>query len=353
MELAQAYREIETRLDRLDFPALFRGFSRFPFALYDENRAFIDGRYIEKPESFMGNTSVKLNGADTAIWKLAGEDWDFDVLSAKLAHEMLHAFQNASGEKRWADERAALVRYRYDEGNIAARLEEAACMKACLEGAAPDAFARLLSLRKARSLRFPFACDYEARIEQIEGTAHFVELMALEQLDGGKAKRRWAELLSALSDPARYFPARPVTYLSGAAFLACLKKYTSFDTDAFSDVPFSAAAAAGARPCALPSGNPRAAACLEEWNGKLRDAAARAVEKGEIVLEGAYRMIVWNVYDAAWDGRYAVLTAFLGYIEDGALPETDEELFARMKILNGDFVAEMDENMRFIRVWRR
>ena len=97
----------------------------------------------------------------------------------------------------------------------------------------------------------------------------------------------------------------------------------------------------------------RAAACLEDWNGKLRDAAARAVEKGEIVLEGAYRMIVWNVYDAAWDGRYAVLTSMLGYIEDGALPETDEELFARMKILNGDFVAEMDENMRFTRVWRR
>ena len=30
MELAQAYRQIEERLDRIDFPALFRGFSRFP-----------------------------------------------------------------------------------------------------------------------------------------------------------------------------------------------------------------------------------------------------------------------------------------------------------------------------------
>ena len=79
----------------------------------------------------------------------------------------------------------------------------------------------------------------------------------------------------------------------------------------------------------------------------------RTIEKGDLVLEGAYRLIAWNVYDAVWDGRYAVITAFIGYIEGGALPESDEELFAQMKIINGNFVAEVDADLNLTRVWRQ
>ena len=75
------------------------------------------------------------------------------------------------GEARWADERAALVKYRYDAVNLSARLEEAVCREKCLRGNDPETFFRLLALRKARMERFPYAFDYEARIEQIEGTA--------------------------------------------------------------------------------------------------------------------------------------------------------------------------------------
>lgn len=352
MELSRAYHEIEERLEKIDFPALFRGFSRFPFALYDDGQACVGGRIIEKPAEFLGNTSVMYDGAHTAIWKLSEGAYDPDVLTSKLVHEMLHAFQNASGEKRWADERAALVKYRYEEANFAARLEEAACMRKCLAEDAPDAFARLLSLRRARMERFPFAYDYEARIEQIEGTAHAVEHAALAQLDPGKAKESWERMLTALSDPARYFPVRAVTYLSGAAVIACLRKYTDLDTDAFTDVPFAVAALEKAEPCGLPEKDRRVAACLDEWRRKSREIVDRTLEKGETVLEGSYRMIAWNVYDGTWDGKYAVLTSLLGYVE-GEMPATDEELFARMKIINGDFVAEVDDELRMTRVWRR
>lgn len=353
MELDKAYREIEDRLEKIDFPALFSGFRRFPFALYNDTQAYTGGRMIEKPAEFLGNTAIRYNGGYTAIWKTAEEVDDFDVLASKIVHEMLHAFQNASGETRWADERAALVKYQYDGANFTARLAEAACMRSCLAEDSPEAFSRLLSLRKARMIRFPEAYDYEARIEQIEGTAHFVENAALAQLRPEKAEAAREQMLAALADPARYFPVRAVTYLSGAAMIACLRKYTDFDTDRFSGTPFSVAALADAAPCGLPEEDAAVSACIAGWREKAREVISRTIEKGELVLEGSFRMIVWNVYDAVREGAYAVLTAFVGYIEGGELPDTDEALMAQMKIINGNFVAEVDADLRLSRLWRQ
>ena len=353
MELSRAYREIEKRLQKIDFPALYRGFSRFPFALYNDTQAYINGRYTDRPAEFIANTAVKYNGADTAIWYLIGESYDFDVLASKIAHEMLHAYQNASGEKRWADERAAMVKYRYEAANIATRLEEAACMRTCLEREDPAAFERLLGLRKARMERFPFEYDYEARTEQIEGTAHYVENAALAQLDPAKAAESRERMFKDLANPVKYLPVRAVTYQSGAAFIACLRKYTDLDTDAFTDTPFAVAALRQAIPCEIPEDDVRTAACIDEWRMGIRKTAEKALEKGEIVLEGRNRLIAWNVYDAAWDGQYAVITYFIGYIEGDELPGTDEELFARMKTLNGDFVVEVGEDLVMTRVWKQ
>ncbi len=354
MELAYAYDQIEKRLSRIDFPALIKGFSRFPFALYNDAQAYMDGTYFNRPGNFIANTAVQHNGAHTAIWMLSEETYDFDVLASKLAHEMLHAYQNASGETRWANEREAMMKYHCDAVNVSARLEEASCMQKCLAGDDPEAFSRLLSLRKARRERFPYEYDYEARIEQIEGTAHFVEMNALKQLNAEKAEKRWAQAFAELADPARYFPVRAVTYLSGAAFLACLRKYTRLDTDAFTDMPFSLAAIADARACSLPDADARAEEAMACWQKRFQDTVTRALEKGDTALErdDCY-LVMWNVYDGAWDGKYAVLTHFLGYIEGEALPETNEALFEKMNVLNGDFVAEVDGEYRLKRVWRQ
>ena len=351
--LEQAYCQIEARFDRLDFSALFRGFHRFPFALYDDSHAFINGKTIDKPAGFLGNTSVKYNGEYTAIWKLEEGAQDWDVLASKLVHEMLHAFQNASGETRWADEREALAKYRYDETNFSVKLTEADCMRHCLTEHSSEDFERLLRLRRARRERFPYEYDYEARIEQIEGTANHIELAALKQLDETKAKQRWEALFTDLSDPSRYFPVRAVTYLSGAAMIACLREYTDMVTDSFIDVPFSVEAIANVQPCQLPENDASVTKCLSDWQDRSRKKVEQALKKGELVLNGEYRLIGWNVYDSVRCGKYAILSVFIGYIEGAALPQTDEELFAKMKVLNGDFVAKLDDSLRLYRVWRQ
>ena len=146
---------------------------------------------------------------------------------------------------------------------------------------------------------------------------------------------------------------RAVTYLSGAAFIACLRRYTSLDTDAFTDVAFSVKAIAGAAPCALPEPYARVRECMDDWVEKTRTRIEKTLKKGELVLDGDYRLFAFDPYDALWDGRYAVLSGFIGYIEGTEHPTTDEELFAMMKILNGDFIAQLDEEMHFRCLWRQ
>ena len=46
MELCKAYREIEKRLQNIDYQSLYRGFSRFPFAVYNDTQAYIDGNDV-------------------------------------------------------------------------------------------------------------------------------------------------------------------------------------------------------------------------------------------------------------------------------------------------------------------
>jgi len=353
MELSRAYREIEKRLQKIDFSSLYRGFSRFPFALYNETQAYIDGKTVDRPGEFIANTAVKYNGADTAIWHLIEKTYDFDVLASKIVHEMLHAYQNACGEKRWADERAAMVKYRYEAANIAIRVDEAACMRKCLEKEDPAAFDRLLSLRKARMERFPYEYDYEARTEQIEGSAHYVENAALAQLDPAKAAEKWEQMFNDLVDPTKYLPARAVTYESGAAFIACLRKYTDLDTDTFTDTPFAVAAVAQASPCEIPQDDVQTAVCIDKWRKGIRKTVAQALEKGKVVLECPCRLVAWNVYDSVWDGQYAVITHFIAYIEGDKMPSTDEELYACMKMLNGDFVVEVGTDLIMTHVWKR
>lgn len=137
---------------------------------------------------------------------------------------MFHAFQNASGESRWPDEKEALLHYQYSSDNLSAKLQEAKLISALLNGDSSADFKTLLHIRKQRAQKHPYEYDYEARIEQIEGSANYVEMRALEQLDPAKAQAKWNGALIAVLDPASYLPIRIVSYTIGALFLACIKK---------------------------------------------------------------------------------------------------------------------------------
>ena len=357
MTLENLYFEIEKRIDKIDFGSLYKGFYRFQFALYNDEQAFLECGYIDKPSGFIGNTAVKYEGKDIAIWHIVDASPDLDVLASKIVHEMLHAYQHAKEDKRFADERGAMVKYHYDEINMSTKLVEAELMQKCLTQDSPEDLKKLISLRKLRSDRFAYEYDYESRVEQIEGTANYVELSALSLLDPDKAKKAWEKLFEDILDSDNYFPIRIITYYTGAAFIACLKKYTDYDTDEFSNVPFAIGALdldkSDSGVTCLPESDEKVKKSLNAWRSQQSEVITKAIEKNDLVLDGEYRLAGFNVYDACWDGKYAIISYFMGYIEGFELPTTDEEFFAKMKTLNGNFVAEVDEELRLFRVWRR
>ncbi|MBQ9459538.1 MAG: hypothetical protein IJU66_06345 [Oscillospiraceae bacterium] len=332
MTLENAYAEVKSRLDSLDFSELWRGFHPLPFALYDEKACFFDGAYVEKTDEFTANTTIEYRGGHIAIWNMETAPEDFDVLASKIAHEIFHAFQEESGESRWANEMDALKNYRNSAENITGRLREAACMRAILRDGERSRFAELLALRKARAERFPYEYDYESRIEQLEGSAQYVELRALERLDEKKAARAWETLWESLADPARYVPARMISYSTGTALLACIRTCSEYDAEAFTPVPFAQGILAEAAEAApLAAVDPRAAEAVAAYEAETRAIIDAALRKKRVVLRGKYPLASLNVATARRDGRYAISYFFVMYRDAGTL-----------RTLRGDFVVELD-----------
>lgn len=343
MDLSIAYQELKQRIDQVDFTRLWRGFQKTKFAIYNDTDCFFDGAYIEKTEAFLANTAIQYNGEHIAIWYLPEAPNDWDQLSASIIHEMFHAFQNASGESRWPNEKEALLHYLYSSGNLSAKIQEAELISTLLDGNSSADFKTLLQIRKQRAQKYPYEYDYEARIEQIEGSANYIEMLALKQLDPAKATAKWESTLKSIQDPANYLPVRVVSYAIGALFLACIKKYSNFVFESFADEPFSIKILEDIQPSATPYQKSSAIeAILEAYHAETNAIIENALAKNDLVLEGNYPLVTLNIYNARWNGRYATSTYFFAY-QDGE----------DMKALHGDFIVEIDEDYNILTAYRQ
>jgi len=343
MNLEQQYNRIKERIDSINFNALWEGFHPFRFALYNDTDCYFDGRYIEKTDEFFANTSIFYNGEYIAIWKLTEESADIDSLTASIVHEMFHAFQNASGEKRYPDERRALVEYKYSMENLSGKLLEAELMREILLEGKVNRFSKLLSIRALRKKLFSRQYDYEARVEQIEGTANYVELLVLMQIAPEKGKQRLLKMLNDINNAGGYFPIRIISYLIGAAFLCCIKKCSSLNFSRFCERPFSDEILddiiISTSDIKI---NPDVEKHLAAYHQETERIIGTALSKGEICLNGNYPLVSLNIWDARWNGRYAASNYFVAYM-DG-----DKQMF-----LNGNFVVELDDNMNILTVYRQ
>ena len=305
MNLALIYKEIENRVSKVDSSALWKGFSPLKFAVYTDDECYFNGNYIEKTDAFCANTAINFNGENIAIWNILEEPKDMDILSASIIHEMFHAFQQKSGECRFADETEALFKYRYCTENLSAKLKEASCIRSVLKEDDPDAYAELLSLRKMRADSYPYEYDYEARIEQIEGTAKYVELNALTQLDHKKGERKWQSLLDRICSPENYFPIRLISYEIGAALIACMKKCSDIDHEVFNEQPFSCQMISdvNGNDVRVPN-NAEIEECLNRYLAETHKIIETAVRKNDCVLKGKYPLVSVNIWDARREDKY-------------------------------------------------
>lgn len=343
MKLHEAYREVKNRLDRLDFSSLWDGFCQLKFALYNDTECCFDGEYIEKTADFIANTSIQYNGEYIAIWNLSEGAADLDRLAASIVHEMFHAFQHIRGESRWPDEMAALFDYRYSAENISLKLREAALMEDILINDRASSFPELLALRRMRANLYPKEYDYEARIEQIEGSAKYIELKALAQMNAEKGALRWRKILAGINDPCAYTPIRVISYDVGAAFLDCINQYSSFNYSDFSPSTFAQEIIENAVPAeqGYPL-NPAVEKSIKAFFDGTRGIIEAALSKNDVVLRGEYPLCSLNIWDVRWDGKYAISNFFVSYFDNGEI-----------KNLDGNYVVEMGRDCIIHTVYRQ
>jgi hypothetical protein len=343
MNLENLYHQVKQQINRVDFELLWSGFKPTAFALYNENECYFNGRYIEKSSQFMANTAILFEGEIIAIWNVMSYPDNIFKFTALIIHEMFHAFQIMQKETRFADEKIALIKYQYHLENVSIKLEEAKLMKSIIENQDLSLWPTLLSLRQYRSHKYPFEYDYESKIEQIEGTAHFVEVRALEQLDHDLAYIQWNEMVTKINDPKQYFPIRIISYSIGALFLKCITLASSFNPMEISTQPFSLHIIQGVIFMEVDAiENNQVEFALNQYLGETQIIIKQALEKNDVVLSGEYPLISLNIYDARYLHGYATSTYFVAY------QDIDE-----MKILNGNFVVALNQALNITCVYRQ
>ena len=344
MDLELLYREVERAVASLDFGRIWPGFAPLKFALYDAEKCFFDGRFVEKTGAFCANTSIRYEGEQIAIWMMQ-EELPVPLLASKLVHEMFHGFQTLRGWDCWPDEMEALRRYRYDPENLSLKLRENELLLSLLGGPDAAAFRELTALRKRRSGVFPFEFSYESKVEEIEGTANYVEWQVLKQLDEAAADALTDRMRETVTQSGSLFPIRISCYFTGALLIHAMRQAGVYDFEP-AERP---APLAMLRSAPVSDGNFAGKETLSRqvWDAvasyrEETDAIIRsALEKNDVAAEGPLELVFVNIYNARYLDGYVVSTYFV-MVRDGA-----EE-----KMLPGNFAVRMRDEKTIDKVYR-
>ena len=221
--MRELYEKLNEQISKVDFNAIWDGFSRYPFALYDENNVYLQNETIPYDQRFIGNTSIEYNGEYIAIWYVEDHSKeDVELLAADIVHEMFHAFQRSKDESRFPND-LLMLNYPENEENYAIKYSENLLLvKACLSddiNEKREYIKQFFSARKFREGLIGDIINQEYLSETIEGMADYAGCMALKQISESKYNARikhYIKNLSALDE--RFFDIRRMLYYSGAIF---------------------------------------------------------------------------------------------------------------------------------------
>lgn len=325
--LKDKYYEVKEYVDKVDFSKLWKGFKPLRFALYNQSECFFDGEYIEKTDNFIANTSINYNGEYIAIWNVM-EEVDPIILASKMIHEMFHGFQMLNNESRFPNEIDALYNYQYNDENLSIKLEENKLLVKLLDSFNNDDYNKLLKYRSFRLNKYNYEYLYESKIEQIEGSANYVELRCLKQLDNNLYLDKLSSLKERILNKDNYLPIRILSYDIGALLINILNENNiSFDDD-FSDKPFSISLVENISNEDIEVNK----SFTNEINNYYLNAESiinDAILKNEIIASGNFNILGVNVYNAIYYNNYIVSTFFVMYEDNG-----------ENKIEYGNFVIE-------------
>ena len=338
MDLEKLYHEVKSCIDKVDFSKLWRGFEPLKFALYTDNECFFDGTYIEKTDAFLANTSVCYNGEWIAIWNVQ-EEMHPIVLASKIIHEMFHGFQMMHQDSRFPDELDALYHYKYEEGNLDLKLKENHLLCSLLTQFDKEMFEEFLQIRKYRFDAFPYAYHYESCIEQIEGTANFVELHCLKQLSAERFEKKLSAMREKIINPGNLLPIRVVCYDIGALLLYVMTENQIAFEDGFSSAAFSEAMISDVEGKAQ-SPEYSTKELLNGYYAKARETIHKAIEGNKLISDTPCDLLGVNVYNAVFCDNHIISQFFVMF---GSKDHPQIEY--------GDFVIETNKDKKATKIY--
>lgn len=340
MELSELYNEVLSYVNKVDLNKLWPNFRLLKFALYNDKECFFNGKYIEKTNEFLGNTSIKYEDEYIAIWNVMGEI-DSRILASKMIHEMFHGFQNENKESRFPDEIKAVYQYKYTNENLSLKLKENELIITLLENFNQELFSDLLRLRKYRSVNFPVEFIYETKIEQIEGTANYIELMVLNEIDSKLYLNKIDEMRHSIVEPNRFFPIRIISYNIGALLIKILKDNNISFNQGFDHLTISAELIQNFPILDEIENNYDINEYIHNYYAKGYKVIKENIKDNNIVMEGNEDLLGFNVYNAFYQNNYIISRYFVMY----GVKENPT-------ILYGDFVIETKVEGKVNKIYR-
>ncbi len=341
MDLTIKYHIISDKMKKIDYTKVWPNFYQYNIALYDDHNVCYQGRIFPKTKEFIANTSINFENELIGIWNLK-QDLDDDILTSKLIHETFHAFQTEHNEQRYPNELDALLKYKYDSRNLSLKMIENKRIVELVESFNLYNFDEFIKLRQYRLKMYPYEARYEMSIEQIEGTANFVELESLKQLNHKKYIEKIDQMKQSILNINNLIPIRIISYNIGALLIKILidnKLILNFDFNEKNYLDFY-----------LKSNNNvdiiieelnEVSRLINQYYKETKSFLNQSVKNENLIVKGDYRLLGVNIYNARYLKNYIITQYFLMYKDDNV-----------EKVLNGDFVVKVNKKLYISEVYK-
>lgn len=219
------YREIKSRIDKIELNTLWPGFTPYEFALYNDEKVYFETFQIPISNQFVGNTSINYEGKQIAIWKIEETNLiDFDLLTASIIHEMFHAYQMTSGDNRFFSDLEGLS-YPIEYDNFNLKINESRLLANAINEEnvvmKENFFKKFLAARQRRFELIGDNSTYEKSIETIEGTAEYLALASLKIMNHDSYIKQLEKAMNKVTTiNENFFDVRRIAYYTGS--LICL-----------------------------------------------------------------------------------------------------------------------------------
>ena len=223
--MRELYTSVVNELEKVDFDAIWKGFTPCDFALYDNKTVYLKDGEIPWDERFMGNTAINIDGVSLAIWTVENPDSeDIEILAMCIVHEMFHAFQTQQGESRHVNE-FAMFTYPHDLDNYQLKMAENHYLAKALEENCMINFQQFAVMRQARKRIIGDAIIQEFNAETFEGMAEYAGVMALKQISQEKFVEDAQYQIKNIRNPDNLFNMRRMSYFTGCLLCMTLKQF--------------------------------------------------------------------------------------------------------------------------------